>query len=250
MEHEQLYQEEEYWLPYHYIAQFNPRFRQNFNDGWGINYTSTIEFLLERIRTIAPSSIIDVGCGDGRFTRELALMLPDKAVRGLDYSHRAIGLAKAMNSDIPGLRFVACDITSPTDEAPASVAVLMEVFEHIPPEISDAFLAGVRRLLQPNGMLLLTVPHLNTPVEPKHFRHFSIDSIQLALSSHFDVLEVVPFEKKSVRRAFIRWLLGNDLFILNNDAMLDWIYRYYKRHLFNCREEDECQRIFVSARAK
>src|SRR5262245_37977053 len=69
----QTLQEAEYWFPYHYVSQWSPRFSQCFYDSWGIHYISTIEFLLEKLSALPFYSIVDIGCGDGRMSRELAL---------------------------------------------------------------------------------------------------------------------------------------------------------------------------------
>lgn len=245
---EQGQQESEYWFPYHYIAAFDPGFSQCVSDDWAINYASTIEMLLDRLDRIDFASIIDVGCGDGRFTREIAIRFPSTNVTGIDYSTRAIGLAAAMNSDLPGIEFVARDITNDESTEPSDVVVLMEVLEHIPVETAPVFMRAIRRLLRPGGTLLLTVPHANKPVEMKHFRHFSVDTITEALREEFEKLEVVPFERQAPSRRLIDALLNNGIFSLQHKPALNWIYRYYKRHLLHCTSERECQRLLVIAR--
>ena len=92
---EQSAQEAEYIFPYHYVAQRRPHFAQHFYDSWGINYVSTIEYLLSRLSETHFSSLVDIGCGDGRMTREIAARFPQCDVVGVDYSERAIALAKA-----------------------------------------------------------------------------------------------------------------------------------------------------------
>jgi trans-aconitate methyltransferase len=250
MKNEQRHQEDEYWFPYHYVSRFGPHFCQHVADAWGINYVSTIEFLLERIEQLDFSSIVDIGCGDGRFTRELALRFPEKQVLGVDYSARAIGLAQAMNHDLPTLEFSARDITHSGKFAKHDLAILMEVFEHIPPETAHAFLDGVHSLLRPGGTLLLTVPHVNQPLEHKHFRHFTIATLRDALMTRFEIMEVVPFERIAASRKLVNLLLVNRVFVLNHWHTLDFLYRFYKRNLFRCDVEAECRRVFVMARAR
>lgn len=246
----QSVQEAEYAFPYHYVAQSRPQFTQCFYDSWGIHYVSTIEFLLEKLSALSFCSSVDVGCGDGRMSRELALRFADKKVIGIDYSGHAIGLARAMNSDIARLRFEQLDIMAPHELPASDVAVLMEVFEHIPPGDAAEFIRGVRRLLLPGGTLLVTVPHVNHPLEPKHFRHFTAGSIREALAAEFDVVDVIPFERDGLARGILQFLLGNRLFILNHTRLRDWIYRYYKRRLFHVGSEATCRRLFVRAVAK
>jgi SAM-dependent methyltransferase len=248
---EQSYQEGEYWFPYHYVGKFeNNHFKHFFLDTWAINYVSTIEYLLQKIEAGPGRRIVDIGCGDGRFSRELALAFQSSTVVGIDYSKRAIALASAMNPDIANLKFQSLDITKKHSLEPFDVAVLMEVFEHLPIEVAGNFMESVRALLKDNGVLYLTVPHENKPLEYKHFQHFSVKKTVNYLRPHFDVVEVVPFERISWHRGFILNVLSNRLFVLNSPRLLSIIYRWHKNSLFFCASEKECQRIFVKAVVK
>lgn len=249
--HITLRQEEEYWFPYHYISQYkNNRFRQHFNDSWGINYVTTMEYLLERMRSLAPASIVDVGCGDGRMTREIALSLNTERLVGIDCSRRAIALAKAMNFGLSKVDFLCADISVSQNIGGFDLAVLMEVFEHIGPEQTGEFLAGIHVLLKKGGRILLTVPHINKPVEYKHYQHFSVESIHAHLGERFEIIDIIPFERRGIKRRMLNALLSNRLFVLNNSTVLVFLYRWYKRNLFHCSSERECQRIFVEAIAR
>jgi 2-polyprenyl-3-methyl-5-hydroxy-6-metoxy-1,4-benzoquinol methylase len=247
---EQARQDDEYAFPYHYVAQFRGDFRHYFLDTWSINYVSTIEFMLKRAETEPHGRIVDIGCGDGRFSRELALAFPASKVLGIDYSTRAIALASAMNPGVHNLRFVSQDITKEPSTEPFDVAMLMEVFEHIPLDQTNLFLEGVHRQLKKGGTLLLTVPHQNKALEYKHFQHFSVAQIVACLTPCFEVLEVVPFERMSPLRRIVSAILSNRLFILNNRHLLRAIYHWYKKNLFFCDSEKSCQRIFVKAVAR
>jgi len=244
-------QEEEYWFPYHYVSKMPELgFRQHFLDSWGINYISTIEFMLSRLGNVESESIIDIGCGDGRLTREIALSINPTTLVGVDYSSRAIKLAQAMNQDLERASFHATDITSAHELGSFDAAVLMEVFEHIPLDMANEFMVGVRALIKPGGRLLLTVPHNNKPVEYKHFQHFSVKSLLKYIEVDFDIVDVVPFERRGLSRVFLGSLLSNRLFVLNNSRLSNYIYSLHKEHLFFCKNERECQRIYVEAVAK
>lgn len=243
-------QDDEYAFPYHYVAQYKKGFSHFFLDTWSINYVSTIEYLLQKVSVEAHTRIVDIGCGDGRFSRELALAYPRSVVTGIDYSPRAIKLAAAMNPDVPNLEFSSVDITTDTHLDAFDCAVLMEVFEHVPLDRADRFMAGVRALLKKDGVLLVTVPHVNKPVEYKHFQHFTAESLTKYLEPYFRIVEVVPFEKISWKRWFISRLLSNRFFILRNPRALRVIYHWYRASLFFCTSENTCQRLFVRAVAK
>lgn len=248
---QQLIQESEYWFPYHYVTRFNNgHFRNNFLDTWAINYGSAIEFLLTKIDADEGIRIIDIGCGDGRFSRELSIAFQSSTVVGIDYSRRAIALASAMNPDVCNLKFETVDITKDHKLGLFDVAVLMETYEHIPLEETTAFMKSVRGLMESGGTVYLTVPHKNKPLENKHFQHFTVKTICQSLTPFFEVVEIVPFEKRTWLRSVISNMLSNRLIILNNPTLLSMIYQYYKKHLFYCMSEAECQRIFVKAVAK
>src|SRR5690606_13435990 len=109
-----------------YVSRFEHDFCQTFYDSWGINYVSTIEYILLRLRDLKWQSVVDVGCGDGRMSRELALHFPSRQVTGIDYSDRAISLARAMNADLPSLTFEKRDIIAAPNTAQHEAAILME----------------------------------------------------------------------------------------------------------------------------
>ena len=247
----QAYQELEYVFPYHYVSKMQiDGFTQHFVDSWGINYISTIELMLEYIGNCNIKSLIDIGCGDGRLIREIHKRFPLVKLKGVDYSSCAINLARAMNQDYPSLIYEQVDISSVNISEKYDTAVLMEVFEHIPLEETAVFLSSVHRSLKKGGLLFLTVPHSNKALEYKHFQHFSIKSISDYLYPYFDIVEVIPFEKKGLRRKLLEKVLCNSLFVLNNGRILKYIYELHGKYLFHCSSEQDCQRIFVKAVAK
>ena len=242
----QQLQDDEYSFPYHYISQFRNRFTQNYYDSWGVNYVSTIEFILKKLEKESFNSLVDIGCGDGRLALEIKNNFSSLEILGIDYSKRAIQLAQSMN---PYGNYKQLDILTQSVEKKFDVGILMEVFEHINPEMGDEFVQAISKLLKPGGLLYVTVPHINKVVEYKHYRHFSSESLIKCFESGFDVVEVVPFEKGKFRKKVLDFLLGNRLFILNSGKLRTILYRYYKENLFFC-AENKCNRIFVKFKAK
>ena len=235
-------QDDEYDFPYHYVSKYRNGFKQHFNDSWGINYVSTIEFLIQKISSeICFESIIDVGCGDGRLVKELREDFPAKRIQGIDFSQRAINLAKALNS---AGEFYCKDITEKPDKR-FDICTLIEVFEHIPPNSSNQFVEGIANHLNKSGILYVTVPHSNKPVEYKHYRHFTIKSLISCFSDHFSPVEIIPFESNGIQKRILDTLLTNKLFILNVQRLRNIIYEYYKKNLFIVSDEKQCNRIFI-----
>ena len=209
----------------------------------------TYNHIFKLIKHLNPQSIIDIGCGEGRLTRELHLKFKNSVVHGVDYSIKSINMAKALNSDM-NIDFFAKNIIEDSLKRTYDVATLMEVYEHIPPEISNDFLSGIHKLLNNEGILHLTVPHKNVLVSAHHFRHFSVKSLVTELEPYFDIIEVMPFERISIKRKWLMKLFINKFFILNHKTLTTKLYNYYKSSLFYVQKEDQCQRIYIQCKKK
>jgi 2-polyprenyl-3-methyl-5-hydroxy-6-metoxy-1,4-benzoquinol methylase len=234
-------QEVEYEFPYHYISQFREGFNQTYNWTWGLYHASALEFLLDRIKAYDFDSAADIGCGDGRFTRELSIDFPGKRIVGIDYSEKAIQMAKAMN---PGLQFTKMDIIKDQLDESFDLITLIEVLEHIPLDSVRNFMEALGRMLKPDGVLVMTVPHINKPLEAKHFQHFTLESIQPLFSGIFEIKAVSYFEKTSIVSKVLNKILTNPFYILNQKSIKNAIYSFYKKRLFPA-NENNCARFLV-----
>jgi 2-polyprenyl-3-methyl-5-hydroxy-6-metoxy-1,4-benzoquinol methylase len=142
----QKIQEEQYQFPYHYIPQYqNQNFHQNFNFSWGFEYLSYLNFLVDHLKHQPIKSLLDVGCGDGRFLHEINKNLKIQNLVGVDYSQKAIELANAIN---PNIQFVAGDIKDASLlKNKFECITLIETLEHIPLAETTSFLKGVQQFL-------------------------------------------------------------------------------------------------------
>jgi cyclopropane fatty-acyl-phospholipid synthase-like methyltransferase len=243
-------QEEEYIFPYHYIPRFESGvFTQTMNINWGFEYLSSLEFLLGLLNNIPFKSLIDVGCGDGRFCSEAAKRFPGRRICGVDVSERAISLARALN---PEVEFLAGDITNSAFKKMESLkggfdlAVSIEVLEHIKPAEASRFMEKTALLLKPGGRLILTAPTLNTPLQAKHYRHFDFDSLDKLLKPNFNIEQFYYLNRISHGTDLLRKALSNRLFIINNRRLRGWIYKYYfKKYLIA--DITTGRRIIISA---
>jgi 2-polyprenyl-3-methyl-5-hydroxy-6-metoxy-1,4-benzoquinol methylase len=246
----QVVQEDEYEFPYHYIPS---RTRQGISTfvrwNWGLDYLVGLDMALHHLQEARPDSLVDIGCGDGRFVREVASRTPIRTILGVDYSDKAIALARALN---PSASFQAIDVTR--DELPQrfDAATLVEVVEHIPPSALGAFLQGVRRCLGDKGTLIVTVPHVNAPLAPKHYQHFTGPALEQALSETFRVERIVPFGAKPLlTRALARVLgLTGGPITVNSQRLAGIAYSRYLGSCLRGQDESRSTRLLAVARPR
>jgi 2-polyprenyl-3-methyl-5-hydroxy-6-metoxy-1,4-benzoquinol methylase len=119
-----------------------------------------ISAALERLAARGRGHAIEVGPGSGVYVPLLARLFQHVTVLDVEPAYleavRALGL--------PNVRLECDDIRRPaTAAASADLILCTEVIEHIAE--SRAALAGMRRLLRPGGMLLLSTPQRYSPLE-------------------------------------------------------------------------------------
>jgi len=111
--------------------------------------------LIAKLQLEGDEHVLDVGCGDGKVTAEIAARLPRGSVLGVDKSGEMIALARQRHAveAHPNLRFQVEDVSRLPFEAEFSLvfsnAALHWVSDHHP------VLQGIARSLKPGGRILL-----------------------------------------------------------------------------------------------
>jgi len=221
-------QEAGYRFPYHYIPRTKADgMHQSVTLRWGYLYLSYLRFLVRRLEEYDFDSLLDVGCGDGRFLFEVAVKFPDVRLMGVDSSERAILLARAMN---PWAEFRCDDITRPTQaHGSFDIVAMIEVLEHIPPAIMPAFVAAVHDRVAAGGRLIVTVPSHNLGMNPKHYQHFDLESLIRTVSPGFALAESFHLNRKSRLPRMIDRLLTNRFVAVREPHLLAWWLGLYER---------------------
>jgi len=100
--------------------------------------------------------ILDLACGDGRHTLQLSEQA--RLVIALDLSPRQLELARRKGQERPGIGLLRASALEPPFPSGCFDGVwFSQAFEYIPPERREEFLAAVRRLLRPAGLLYMSV---------------------------------------------------------------------------------------------
>ncbi|MBN1122485.1 MAG: class I SAM-dependent methyltransferase [Anaerolineae bacterium] len=243
---EQQIQEDDYRFPYHYIPSLDKEsFTQTRYWNWGFRYLGGLRVVQDQLSALSYNTLCDLGCGDGRFLRELAKQQPSARLMGIDYSERAITIARVLN---PTLDYRQVNILDESFDECFDVITSIEVLEHIPPEEVEKFLRVTVDHLNAHGTLILTVPHINVPVQAKHFQHFSSESLHRLMAPLLRNIRFVPFDGQSrLLRVLFRLIGGQgEHFIVTNRFINRWFFAYYiKYHLYV--DEARCTRIAVVA---
>jgi SAM-dependent methyltransferase len=133
--------------------------------------------LVEEAVATGPATILDVGCGTGTLTVQLARRAPDARVIGLDGDPEILERARAKsqwaNVGLELLEAMADEI--PLDDASVECCVTTLVLHHLAPDAKARALAEMRRVLTPGGRLLIA--DYGRPQDP--LMRFGFGSVQL-----------------------------------------------------------------------
>ncbi len=112
---------------------------------------------MERVSLPANASVIDVACGTGALTREIAKALPGKGVvAGVDLNDTMIDVAQNMQPETPHrMIWDVCDVCNmPFGAAEFDFAFMQQGLQFFPDK--PAALVEVGRVLKPGGGLYIT----------------------------------------------------------------------------------------------
>lgn len=110
--------------------------------------------LLKEIQLIGNEQILDVGCGDGKITKELLSLVPSGSLVGLDLSPSQIAFAKSMETK--NLSFEVGDIQELLYDQQFDLVTAFTAMQWVPDQIKG--FKAIHRSLKPHGKLVLTVP--------------------------------------------------------------------------------------------
>jgi SAM-dependent methyltransferase len=125
---------------------------------------STVADLLDREKThlklLAPllhagSTVLDAGCGDGRFLDLLNRRVPELALVGADYSPLPLQAARERGFEVHRANFEGA---LPFEDGRFDAVNAAQVIEHI--YNPDVFVRELNRVLRDDGHLVLSTPNL------------------------------------------------------------------------------------------
>lgn len=216
-------QSAQYSFPYHYIPHFSESHVPSLCRvmSWGFDYLCYQKHISDKALSLSPSSVLDVGCGDGYFIGNLPSSIPIRV--GIDKSSQAIAFARAFHPDCTFYNQDAEFIVGKFD-----IVTAIEVIEHIREVDLYSFFNTLYDRLNDNGRVIISVPTNVVPLNKKHYRHYTKELLcgQLRQSGvSLQVLETDYVFSKPWWYGIVTRLLSNRLFILEMKPLMRYAWR-------------------------
>jgi SAM-dependent methyltransferase len=163
---EYLYRLPYHWFPEERLKRFEREVKQRI-----------IFSLIEEYCDNLISNYLDVGCGDGRWTSDIHEVINNNSLHsiGVDFSSQAIGFAKLIS---PHIEFqIQRGEDLPYGDKRFDLVTAIEVIEHVEDGKEEVFLHELKRVLQEDGLLILTTPSWKLRLTHHHYRHYSIERL-------------------------------------------------------------------------
>ncbi|MCB0280007.1 MAG: class I SAM-dependent methyltransferase [Calditrichaeota bacterium] len=109
------------------------------------------ELALNFLKTEKINSVIDIGCGNGRFTRLIRERF-DADIDAIDNNQNT----ESLNNRFEGIRFIKADVTTYKFDRTYDAVTCLDVLEHF--EDVDSIVERIKSLLNPNGVLIISAP--------------------------------------------------------------------------------------------
>jgi trans-aconitate methyltransferase len=119
--------------------------------------------------------ILDIGCGIGVSTDQLAKACPGADVLGVDISPENIRIAEALFRS-ERISFKVSTLADGAVQGPFDIISMIDVYEHIPASARRAVQASLRTLLADHGRLVVAVP---SPLHQQHLKDHQPEGLQI-----------------------------------------------------------------------
>lgn len=173
------------------------------------------------------STCLDLGCGNGALTAELAAR--GLAVRGVDASRAMVELARQAH---PDLRFDVADATDFELEAPVDVVFSNAVLHWIDRDRQPQALACVARALVPGGQFVFECGGFGccARIHAALTAAFKARGLAYEMPFYFPTIgEYAPLLEAAGLRPDVALLFDRPTRLSGPDGMRDWIHMFVKR---------------------
>lgn len=108
------------------------------------------------VQPYAGAPLLDYGCGDGTFLALVHDLFPQSV--GAEIDQVLVDGARERFGEMQGLRFIHTGEVAALPDASFGVVTCMEVLEHCTPDAAENVIRQMRRLVAPDGVVIVSVP--------------------------------------------------------------------------------------------
>jgi trans-aconitate 2-methyltransferase len=193
--------------------------------------------VLQALDVTSSERVLDVGCGDGRITSEIARRVPKGSVLGVDASSNMIELASQRIG--PNLRFEVADARSLPFNHEFDLVVSFNALHWIHEQ--DLALASIHKSLKPGGTAHLRLVPMgarksietvleevrNSPTWSKQFSGFRDPYLRLTQDEYCLLAQNSGFRVERVRTESKTWDFGTraEFLAFSSVTMVEWTKR-------------------------
>jgi len=166
------------------------RVNLDFDKKPSFHHVFNVKFSLPYIKN---KKVLDIGCWTGQFEKVASKYTGE--IIGIDPGIKAIEIAKKL---VPNVKFMVGNaLNLKFKNHSFDTVTMMDVIEHIPKGTETKCLKEIRRVLKPNGHLIISTPNahiLSILLDPAYFlighRHYSYETLNtLLVKSGFKVIK-------------------------------------------------------------
>lgn len=117
----------------------------------------TIARHLQALLPPGPARVLDFGCASGRVLIPLARKLPEIRFAGTDIDAEAVEYVRLTAPENVETSVNSYEGRLPYEDGSFDAVYAVSVWSHLPERLSDHWLAEVRRVLEPDGVALISV---------------------------------------------------------------------------------------------
>jgi trans-aconitate 2-methyltransferase len=193
--------------------------------------------VLQALELTGSEQVLDVGCGDGRITSEIARRVPNGCVVGVDTSSNMIELACQKSG--PNLRFEVADARSLPFNHEFDLVVSFNALHWIHEQ--DLALASIHKSLKPGGTARLRLVPIgarksietvleetrNSPRWSKYFCEFRDPYLRLTEEEYWSLARKSGFRVEHVQTELKTWDFGTraEFLAFSSVTMVEWTKR-------------------------
>ena len=236
-------QENQYQFPYHHIPYLDKDLNvvNHRSLDWGFKYFCYLLRIKELVEQLNPGSVLDVGCGEGRFLGLLNKRIKKKV--GIDLAGKPVKFARAFH---PEIEFHTGDAKDMADEF--DVVTAIEVLEHIPDQAIPEFFKTLESRTRMGGNIIISIPTTVVPLSPKHYRHYTINLFEEQLKAsrvNLNIKNVEYVYRSSPLLKIYSKMTQNKFWIIEIKSVRNFIWKLVKSKYAKANEANGEEMIVV-----